>query len=318
MGDPIVVDISTNVRGTLSGTIAWGDGTTSPLPNNGSVQHRYAAAQPLASITATARGTLRDADGNAYPCSNGALPLAQYKVVWNLTPKITVRNLGNNTYQFDASASGPSGKVSSYIWDYGDGQRGSGRVVQHRFYANHSVLLTISAGDGYSKTAQARVTYSAAAAATAAEAAKTGGGVNPVAAAVAGGLLLAGAAIGAMTVRARALQKPAVDAVSTQAKAVLDGKMPAPLAGITTFAQNMWRRESAVGKQVTDSKGPAPTDVYEQIDSFTQITESHSTFLQRSGGLIGETGKNFAKSAIEINPAIQFSDPPPEDPKATP
>ena len=52
--------------------------------------------------------------------------------------------------EFDAGESKDDGAISSYLWDFGDGTMGSGKIVSHEFGANgnYEVVLTVTDNNG--------------------------------------------------------------------------------------------------------------------------------------------------------------------------
>lgn len=54
--------------------------------------------------------------------------------------------------EFDAGESKDDGAISSYLWDFGDGTMGSGKIVSHEFGANgnYEVVLTVTDNNGKS------------------------------------------------------------------------------------------------------------------------------------------------------------------------
>jgi len=66
----------------------------------------------------------------------------------------------NETFRFDASfSSDPDGKIQSYEWDFGDGQRGAGVAAAHNYSAagNYTVRLTVRDEEGANSTAASTV-----------------------------------------------------------------------------------------------------------------------------------------------------------------
>ena len=66
----------------------------------------------------------------------------------------------NQTFRFDASFSNdPDGRIQSYLWDFGDGQMGSGVVVDHNYTVagNYTVRLTVRDVEGANSTQVATV-----------------------------------------------------------------------------------------------------------------------------------------------------------------
>jgi PKD repeat protein len=60
--------------------------------------------------------------------------------------------LAYETVTFNASKSTSSGKITAYIWDFGDGTNGTGMLTTHEYHVhgNYTVSLTVTDSDGLS------------------------------------------------------------------------------------------------------------------------------------------------------------------------
>ncbi len=148
---------STDVDGTIS-TVSWdfGDGQSG---SGVSVSHLYAIAGTyIATVTVT------DDDGATATISSAivvsaanVLPTASFTA----TPLTGAAPL---IVSVDASASSDlDGVISTYSWDFGDGQTGSGATSSHGFVAQgtYTVTLTVTDDDGGVDSSTATVVVSA-------------------------------------------------------------------------------------------------------------------------------------------------------------
>ena len=76
-----------------------------------------------------------------------------------LTPDFTITPptaIDHQVVQFDASlsTSNPNNPIVAYSWDFGDGDRASGRVVQHSFDDPGPYIVTLTIADDFGRTAQ--------------------------------------------------------------------------------------------------------------------------------------------------------------------
>jgi PKD repeat protein len=124
-------------------TYAWtfGDGG---VASGATPQHTYLAAGPR-TVTLTVTDTLNQtASVNHLANPNlGPPPTAAF------TPTCTLLSCS-----FNASAStGPSGGITSYAWDFGDGSTGTGVTTSHSYAAGtFTVSLTVTDGVGQTST----------------------------------------------------------------------------------------------------------------------------------------------------------------------
>ncbi|MEM3713918.1 MAG: NosD domain-containing protein [Nitrososphaeria archaeon] len=82
-----------------------------------------------------------------YPLMNpwgSGIPIARFSFSPN-NPKV------NEPVTFDASTSSPAGgEILSYEWDFGDGNRASGKIVTHKYASegNYTITLTVTDSEG--------------------------------------------------------------------------------------------------------------------------------------------------------------------------
>jgi PKD repeat protein len=153
---PLTVNFTGNASGgTPPYSYSWnfGDGLSSTAQNP---SHTYSIAG-----TYTATFTVTDSASTAANASviivvsnkNPLDPAAQFSANPSQgTPPLQVN--------FDASASySPNGNISSYEWDFGDGSRGSGKIVSHIFKnrGKFSVVLRVTDSSMRSGTATGEV-----------------------------------------------------------------------------------------------------------------------------------------------------------------
>jgi len=143
---------STDTDGTIAG-YAWdfGDAQTGTGKTG---NHTYASAG-----TYQVKLTVTDNDG-----ATGSVT-KPVTVVANTAPNAKFTStVANLRVDVDAATSTDAdGTVSSYGWDYGDGQTGTGKTASHTYAANgtYSVKLTVTDNDGATDTKSADVTVAA-------------------------------------------------------------------------------------------------------------------------------------------------------------
>ena len=145
-GVPFAFDAtaSTDPDGSIS-SYSWdfGDGN---LGSGVAANHPYLAPGPYTvTLTVTDNGTLNDTATRTVLVN--APPLADFTV----TP-MTAVNPGV-PFAFDASASTDSdGAISTYDWDFGDGNLGSGITANHPYAASGTFVITLTITDNGSAT----------------------------------------------------------------------------------------------------------------------------------------------------------------------
>jgi len=146
---PLTVNFTANANGgTPPYTYNWnfGDGQSSTEQN---VSHTYVAAGTyVAALTVTdSLGTTTNGSVTIIVRSNNPSdPIA----LFSGSPSQGLLPLPVN---FDASASyDPDGTISGYEWDFGDGTRGSGKIVSHTFSKRGTITVALKVTDNSGRT----------------------------------------------------------------------------------------------------------------------------------------------------------------------
>lgn len=145
-GSPISFDgsPSSEPNGSIS-TYSWNFGDGSPAVGGAKPSHAYARAG-----TYTVRLTVAD------PFGNTATSAQTVTVTSVLTPRIavgTARPVAGAADSFGGAASTDVGaSISSYNWNFGDGARGSGASVSHRYAKPGSYTVTLTTTDSAGAT----------------------------------------------------------------------------------------------------------------------------------------------------------------------
>jgi PKD repeat protein len=135
--------------------VAWswdfgdGQGSSGPTPS-----HTYASAGSY-----TVRLTVRDEDGSTDEVTHSVTVNAP-----NQPPTAAFNsNCSDLTCSFGDQSSDPDGQVSSWSWDFGDGQTSSDRSPSHTYASGgtYSVALTVTDNQGATGTRTEQVTVSA-------------------------------------------------------------------------------------------------------------------------------------------------------------
>jgi chitodextrinase len=99
--------------------------------------------------------------GNSVPrlASLRLVPRGTIVVPANLSPAFTISNSApgeGESVLFDASTStSPNNNpIADYLWDFGDGTNGSGRIVSHAFTRSGTFTVTLTLVDAVGRTAQ--------------------------------------------------------------------------------------------------------------------------------------------------------------------
>ncbi|WP_374009470.1 PKD domain-containing protein [Leifsonia sp. LS-T14] len=152
------LDVSTNASASADsdGTIAsyawnWGDGNTG---TGQTATHSYTSGG-----TYTVTLTVTDNQG-ATGTSTASVTVAPAPPA-NVPPTASFTSTVTNlSVALDASASADSdGTIASYAWDFGDGQTGTGKTVNHTYAAGtYTVTLTVTDNKGATGTSTASVT----------------------------------------------------------------------------------------------------------------------------------------------------------------
>jgi hypothetical protein len=58
----------------------------------------------------------------------------------------------NKPVKIDASSSSSGGTITGYTWDFGDGTKGSGKIVEHKYTKEGTYTVTLMITDSYGKT----------------------------------------------------------------------------------------------------------------------------------------------------------------------
>jgi hypothetical protein len=91
------------------------------------------------------------------------MPIAQptVEIVKTATPTplppagvITAPTQGtvDQAVKFDASSSTSGGTITGYAWDFGDGTKGTGKTVEHKYTKAGTFTVTLTVTDSYGKT----------------------------------------------------------------------------------------------------------------------------------------------------------------------
>jgi PKD repeat protein len=146
---PLTVNFTANASGgTPPYTYGWnfGDGQSSIEQN---VSHTYVAAGTyVATLTVTDSlgATTNGSVTIIVKSNNPSDPVA----LFSASPSQGLLPLPVN---FDASASyDPDGSISGYEWDFGDGTRGSGKIVSHTFSKRGTVTAALRVTDNSGRT----------------------------------------------------------------------------------------------------------------------------------------------------------------------
>ncbi len=111
--------------------------------------------------------------GTHLPSSSWDEEVARFQVVRPVANRPPVASFSysptnprvGETVRFDASAShDPDGRIVQYIWDFGDGASGTGKITSHTYSraGTYTVRLTVRDDDGATDTRSATLTVSAA------------------------------------------------------------------------------------------------------------------------------------------------------------
>ena len=140
--------------GAIITTYSWnfGDGTTATGVR---VTHQFAQGSYTVTLTTTDSNGLSSSSSQLVQVGAGTPPTALF-VFSPAAP-----NVGQTVF-FNAgqSAPGPRRTISTYRWNFGDGDTGSGRTATHRYddAGVYAVLLTVTDDVGQRSTATASVT----------------------------------------------------------------------------------------------------------------------------------------------------------------
>ncbi len=144
------------------GVMDFGDGTTIPISLNQPFSHRFREPGTY-TVTSTGRGLAFTSDGGSTPCEESGFVLTTV-TVYPLEARITIAGGGTDegraSYTFDGSGSVPSGEITDYSWDFGDGSYGEGASADHTYTTPGSFTVTLMILDtnGYAASASETVT----------------------------------------------------------------------------------------------------------------------------------------------------------------
>jgi hypothetical protein len=118
----------------------FGDGNLTEWNASATASHGYTMPGDY-----TVRLECRDSDGNASSATVNITVLP-----FNRPPIASFTAVDGNltrAFQFNSTSFDPDGTVASYLWDFGDGTSGSGRIVSHLYLSGGDFLVVLIVTD---------------------------------------------------------------------------------------------------------------------------------------------------------------------------